>query len=69
MFCEEQSCCVNWTEGLGSARASKTVSELMKGRAPDRVQIEPVMIGFVEGAGTLPALDNDRRGTLGDEYC
>lgn len=69
MFCEEQSSCDNWTEGLGTAKASKIVSEVMKGRAPNRVQIGAIMIGFVEGAGTLPALDNDGRGTLGDESC
>ena len=69
MFCEEQSSCDNWTEGVGTAKASKIVSELIEGRAPNRVQIEPVMMGFVKEAGTLPALDNNGRGTLGDECC
>ena len=69
MFCEEQSACDNWIDGLGRAKASKIVSELMKGRAPNRVQIGPVIIGLVKGGGTLPALDYDGRGTLGDEYC
>ena len=61
MFCEEHNACDNWTEGLGAAKASKTVRDLIKGRAPCRLQIELVMMGFVEDPARQLALRDYRR--------
>ena len=51
VFCEEHSSCDNWTEGLGAAKASKMVSNLMKGRALSGLQVEAAMLGFFENPG------------------
>lgn len=64
VFCEEHNPCDNWTEGLGAAKASKIVSDLMKSRAPSRLQIELAMMGFVEDAETVLALRNNGREPL-----
>ncbi len=62
VFCEEHNSCDNWSEGLGAAKASKIVSDLMKGRALSRLQIEVAIMGFVRDPEVLLALrDNDRR--------
>ena len=62
VFCEEHNSCDNWTEGLGAAKASKIASELMKGRALSRLQIEVPIMGFVGDPEVLLALrNNDRR--------
>ena len=51
VFCEEHSSCDSWTEGLGTAKASKMVSDLRKGRALSGLQIEAAMLGFFENPG------------------
>ena len=48
VFSEEHSSCESWTVGVGAAKASKIVSDLMKGRAPSRPPIEVTMAVFVE---------------------
>lgn len=47
VFCEEHRSCDNWTVGLGATRASKIVSELMKGRTLSGLQIEAAMLGLI----------------------
>lgn len=47
VFSEEHSSCESWTVGVGAAKASKIVSDLTKGRAPFRPQIEVTMFEFV----------------------
>ena len=51
VFCEEHSSCDSWTEDLGAAKASKMVSDLMKGRALSGLQIGTAILGFVENPG------------------
>ena len=53
VFNEEHSCCESWTVGAGATRASKIVSILVMGRAPDRPQLEVSMMGLVEDPGAL----------------
>lgn len=61
VFCEEHNPCDNWTEGLGAAKASKIVSDLMKGRALSRRQTDVAIMGLVVELRALLALrDNDR---------
>ena len=62
VFCKEHSSCDNWTEGLGAAKASRIVSDLMKGRALNCLQIEVAIMGLIGNPEALLALgDNDRR--------
>lgn len=64
VFCEEHSSCDNWTEGLGAAKSSKMVSDLMKGRALSGLQIEAAMLGFVENPGPPTAFRDSGRVVL-----
>ena len=61
VFCEEHNSWTNWTDGLGAAKASKMVSDLMKGRALSRLQIDVAIMGLVVELRALLALGyNDR---------
>ena len=61
VFSEAHSSCESWTVGIGAAKASKIVSNFMKGRLPSRPQIEMAIMGFVEDRGRQLALrDNGR---------
>ena len=55
VFCEEHSSCDNWIEGLGAAKASKMVSDLMKGRGFSGIQIEAAMLGPIGNPGPRAA--------------
>lgn len=64
VFSEEHSSCESCTVGVGATRASKIVSDLSKGRAPNGPQAEVTMMDLVEDPVALLALGNDSRERL-----
>lgn len=61
VFSEEHSCCESCTVGVGATRASKMVSDLIKGGAPNGPQFEGTMIESVEDPVALLALGDNSR--------